>query len=202
MGKSKASLSSRTSNVVFCGLIVSLMVVSAWVTIPLGPVPVTLQVFAMIFALLFMTPRQYFISLAVYYLIGAVGLPVFSGMRGGIGVFVGPTGGFLWGYLVGALVAFCILFFFKGKKEPEIKKNLNVISTLSKNFIAATAFLVVMYVCGWAQLVWVAGYDPLAAFLIGVAPFVVIDIVKMVAAVFLVEAVKRALPHAFAQTSD
>ena len=203
MAKKGTDLSTRTGSVVFCGLVVALMVVSAWVTIPIGAVPVTLQVFAMVFALLFMTPRQYFVSLLVYYLIGLVGLPVFSGMRGGIGVFVGPTGGFLWGYIVGALAAFCILYLFRRKagknQSGRVRKKTLV---LALHFFASTVFLAVMYVCGWTQLVVVAGYDPLAALMVGVAPFVIIDVVKMIAAVFLVEAVKRALPHVFSHRID
>lgn len=205
MGKVGTNAASRTNSVVFCGLIVAFMVVSAWVTIPLGPVPVTLQVFTMVFALLFMSPRQYFVSLSVYLAIGAVGLPVFSGMRGGIGVLAGPTGGFLWGWLVAAAIAYLVLGFFrKGNAKSELGKQARDAQSKShavaKNSIAAIVFLVVMYVCGWIQLILVAGYDPLAAFLTGVAPFIVMDSIKIVAAVFLVEALKRALPQVFTQT--
>lgn len=191
--KTDKRLSSRTKDIVFCGLIVALMVVSAWVTIPIGLVPVTLQLFVMVFALLLLSPRQFFASLSVYLVLGAIGLPVFSGMRGGIGVIAGPTGGFLWGFLLGALAAYAV-FFLLGKRGANPEKEMGKGRLLVAEIAATAAFFVVMYVCGWAQLMFVAGLDPMAAFLAGVAPFVVIDLVKASVAFVAVKAVKHALP--------
>lgn len=171
-----------TRSVVLCGLMIALMVVSAWVSIPIGPVPVTLQVFVMIFALLVLTPRECLASISVYLVLGAVGLPVFSSMRGGFGVLLGPTGGFLWGFLIGAAIALLVLKLM-GKRR-----------TIVRSFLAAIIFLVVTYACGLIQFVAVTGLDPIAATMVAVAPFVVIDFVKVIGAVFMVEAIKKALP--------
>ena len=107
--RTKTSASARTRSVAFVGLTIAIMAVSAWVTVPLGPVPFTLQMFAITFAIVVLRPKEAIAAIAGYLLLGAVGVPVFSGMRGGLGVLAGPTGGFLWGYLLGVSAAVLFL---------------------------------------------------------------------------------------------
>ncbi|MEG0322556.1 MAG: biotin transporter BioY [Raoultibacter sp.] len=188
--------SSRTRSIAFCGLTIALFAVSAWITVPFGPVPFTMQVFVMIFALIALSPRECIASIAGYLIIGAIGLPVFSAMRGGIGVIFGPTGGFLWGYLMGAVVALLVMQVLLGKRqnaEALDGRSNNARHELMIYFIGAAVFLAVMYVCGWAQLMVVTGMSPWAAFLSAVGPFVIIDCIKTVVAVFTARAVKKAL---------
>lgn len=244
--KTRSRASARIQSLVLCGLTIALMTVSAWITIPIGFVPVTLQTFVMIFALLYLTPRQYLVSIVTYILIGAVGLPVFSGMRGGIGILLSYTGGFLWGFILGALAAFLVMFLLdklgsssrtktsnrasQTNTTPEVmastrhafdsipissQQNLadyqessitnrderssspskikQWLLRFGRDILVASVFLAVMYVCGWLQFILVTGLDPLAAFLASVAPFIIIDIAKMIAAVFMVATVKQAL---------
>ncbi len=89
--RTKTSASARTRSVAFVGLAIAIIAVSAWVTVPLGPIPFTLQMFAVTFAVVVLSPKEAIASIAGYLLLGAVGVPVFSGMRGGIGVLAGPT---------------------------------------------------------------------------------------------------------------
>jgi biotin transport system substrate-specific component len=163
------------------------MVVSAWVSIPIGPVPITLQVFVMVFALIALKPKECIFSLVLYLAMGAIGLPVFSSMRGGIGVIAGPTGGFLWGFLLGAFVGLAILVMFRSFRETSLKHAAII------NFIAGIAFLVVVYGCGWVQIMAVLGLDPVSAFAVSIAPFIVVDIIKTVVAIFLASAVNQTL---------
>ncbi len=102
--------STRTKDIAFCGLFIALITVSAWVTVPIGPVPVTLQMFAIPLAICVLRPKIAVSAIYAYVLLGALGVPVFSGMRGGIGALLGPTGGFLWGYLIAVPVACAILW--------------------------------------------------------------------------------------------
>ena len=81
-----AATGSRTRSLVYVALCIAVMAASAWVAIPIGPVPITLQIFAVVFALQILTPKQLMCALAGYLLLGAIGIPVFSGMRGGFGV--------------------------------------------------------------------------------------------------------------------
>ena len=98
-GAKGAGTASRTRSVAFVGLTIALMSVSAWVSVPLGPVPFTLQTFVMVFALLALAPKECLAAIAGYLILGGVGLPLFSSMRGGLGVLAGPvfSGAFSWG---------------------------------------------------------------------------------------------------------
>lgn len=189
---------SRTRSLAFVGLTIALLVVSAWVSIPLGPVPFTLQTFVIVFAFLVLTPRECLASMGGYLVLGAVGLPVFSSMRGGIGVLAGPTGGFLWGFLLGAAVAIVVriaLNRLAGRTHNDLRSGARQVRFMAIDLVAGFVFLAVSYVCGWAQLMVVAALSPEAAFAAAVAPFVVLDTVKLVAAVLCARAVNKALPR-------
>ena len=109
----KTAAGSRTRSIAFVALTVAITAVSAWVTVPLGPVPFTLQIFAVAFMVLVLQPKEAVAAITAYLVLGAVGVPVFSGMRGGIGVLAGATGGFLWGYLLGVGLAVAVRFGLK-----------------------------------------------------------------------------------------
>ncbi len=192
MPQAAAASAARTRSIAYVALSIALMAVGAWVTVPLGPVPFTLQIFVFTFVLVALEPKLALASALGYLVIGAIGVPVFSSMRGGIGVLAGPTGGFIWGYIVGYLAAFGVGALLKnlGGAKGEGKATA---ATAIRTFAMAFVFLAITYICGWFQLMISMGLTPEAAFAAGVAPFVIIDIVKIVVAVFIALAVKRAL---------
>ncbi|MDD6729740.1 MAG: biotin transporter BioY [Eggerthellaceae bacterium] len=181
MPKAVTAASSRARSVAFCGISVALLAVSAWITVPIGPVPVTLQTFAEMLVLIALKPREAVSAIAIYLLAGAIGLPFFSGMKGGVGVIMGPTGGFLWGFLVAGIV-FVALRSLVNKKQR-----------IAVDYVLAFVFLAIVYALGWFQLMAVNGLSTEAAFAVGVAPFIVPDAVKIAAAVPVAQAVARAL---------
>ena len=85
---------------VLCGLFSALLAICAWISIPVFTVTFTLQTFAVFLALFTLGGKWGTLTIGVYLLLGAVGLPVFSGFRGGFGALLGVTGGFLWGFLL------------------------------------------------------------------------------------------------------
>lgn len=182
--KVSAGSRNRTKSIAFCGLSIALITVCAWITVPFGPVPFTLQTFAMTFVLLALKPKEAVASIVLYVLIGAIGLPVFSSMKGGFAALAGPTGGFIWGFVIGAIVAAVLLAVFekKGGKRP-----------IYVEVIAAVIFLVICYLCGWVQLAFVAQMGMAAAFAAAVAPFIIIDAVKLAVAIAVARAVRKAL---------
>ena len=97
---------SRTANLALCGLFAAITAVCSYVSIPLGftPVPVNLATLAVFLAGGILGSRYGTISLAVYTLLGAAGIPVFSEFRGGLGVLAGPTGGYIIGYIAAAFL--------------------------------------------------------------------------------------------------
>lgn len=150
----------------------------------MGPIPFTLQMFAVTFAIIVLAPQQAIAAITGYLLLGAIGVPVFSGMRGGIGVLMGPTGGFLWGYLIGVALAAGLLALLRSRG----------IDNFATGVAAGIVFTMVAYVCGWAQYMAVASVGPVESFLVTVAPFIVVDLVKIVAATAVARAVIRAVP--------
>ena len=97
---------SNTRNIVYCALFAALIVVFAQVQIPLpGLVPISLATFAVMMAGLLLGWKYGLLAVAVYVLLGAVGVPVFAGFKGGLGALTGPTGGYIIGYLPYAALA-------------------------------------------------------------------------------------------------
>ena len=85
-------------------LFVAAFAVCAWLAVPVPPVPFTLQSLALFLCLLLLGGKHSCAVCAVYLLLGCAGVPVFSGFRGGIGALLGPTGGYLLGFLLCCLV--------------------------------------------------------------------------------------------------
>ncbi len=89
----------RLRSLCLTALFTTLLIVGAWITVPMA-IPFTMQTFMLYCAAWLLTPKQCFAAVALYLLLGAVGIPVFSGFQGGIGILLGPTGGFLLGFLL------------------------------------------------------------------------------------------------------
>lgn len=206
--RTKTSASARTRSVAFVGLTIAIIAVSAWVTVPLGPIPFTLQMFAVTFAIVVLSPKEAIAAIAGYLLLGAVGVPVFSGMRGGIGVLAGPTGGFLWGYLFGVAAAALFLYVVRtklgvagGKDAPKLtraevaalspgRRAVLFVRNFGVDIVAGIIFTAIAYACGCIQYMAVGQVDLATAFLTAVAPFMVVDFCKIVAAVVCADAVR------------
>ena len=91
--------SKRTLEMAFIAIFVVLIAICSWISIP-TTVPFTLQTFAVSMTVLMLGGRRGTIALAVYILLAAIGVPVLSGFTGGLGVLLGPTGGYIFGWLV------------------------------------------------------------------------------------------------------
>lgn len=180
---------SRSRAVVMVGLTVAITAVCAWVVIPLGPVPFTLQMFAITFAICALTPRQAIASIYAYVALGAIGVPVFSGMRAGLGVLAGPTGGFLLGYLVGVPLAVLFLYVVKKIFKRRAEDKTGIISGI----FAGCIFTACAYVCGCAQYMMLTGVPIQVALATCVLPFIVADIVKIALAAICANRVTAAL---------
>lgn len=171
-----------TRAITTCALLAALIAACAMIALPFGVVPGTLQIFAVVLTALVVPPAWAALAVGTYLLAGAVGLPVFAGFTGGFGVLLGPTGGFLWGFLLGA----CL-----GSWLRTALTRRGVRETLADVFAAAVV-IACAYALGWAQLAFVAGLGPAKALYAGVAPFIIPDVVKAVAAVGVAAALRRA----------
>ncbi|MBS3974580.1 MAG: biotin transporter BioY [Actinobacteria bacterium] len=163
------------------GLFAAMIAASAWITIPLGTVPITLQVFAVLLAGLLLRPVPALAAIGAYLLLGAAGVPVFANFASGMGVLLGPTGGYLFGFAAAALLVSLIC-----------RALVSKIGQLAADAIGCAVGIVVIYLLGWFQLMMVLGLSPSAAFVAGVAPFIALDAAKAVVAVGVAASLRRA----------
>lgn len=94
----------RKQNMTLWALFAALFCISAWICLPLGNFVFSLQTGTLFLSLFLLGGKATLAVVVLYLTLGAVGLPVFSGFRGGIGMLLGPTGGYLWGFLACSLV--------------------------------------------------------------------------------------------------
>jgi biotin transport system substrate-specific component len=162
---------------VFASLIAALTAAGAYIQIPVpfSPVPVTLQVFFVLLAGSMLKSKWGGLSMIVYTLLGIAGLPVFAGGTSGMGVLLGPTGG----YIIGFILAAYIVGKLSEKAESADKSSFFV------NALNMSAAVLVIYACGFIQLMFVAEIDPRAAFTLGVIPFLPGEVVKAAVAAYI-----------------
>ena len=184
---------ARARSVAFCGL--SIALIAAWVTVPFGPVPFTLQTLAVMFVLFALSAKQALVAIGGYIVLGGLGLPVFSSFKGGLAALMGPTGGFIVGFFVAAVVAIAAASLLKRTPLFASEEQKSFFGThiaagvLARNVVMGVVFLAVLYVFGWAWLMVAGHLSAEAAFSAAVAPFVLIDAMKMIAAVLIAQAV-------------
>ncbi len=102
----------KAKNMALCGMFSALLALCAWLSVPIGDVAITLQTFGIFLCLGVLGGKLGSITILVYLLLGAVGVPVFSGFRGGIGALLGATGGYLTGFLACGLVYWLLTSLF------------------------------------------------------------------------------------------
>jgi biotin transport system substrate-specific component len=167
----------KTLQIVMCALFAAIIAVSAQVALPLPTqVPITLHTFGTALCAAVGGSFAGTVSTAVYVLIGAVGAPVFAGMRGGFDVLLGPTGGFLFGFIVMA--------FFCGIKTKHLWTRVGF----------SMIGLAVCYICGAVQYALIMQKDMITSITLVVLPFVVKDVLSIIAAQYMAIPIRKALP--------
>ncbi len=165
---------SDIRRMVFAALFAALTAVGAYVSIPIGPVPITLQVLFVLLAGAMLGSRWGTLSMVVYVLLGIAGLPVFTGGGCGIGYLLGPTGGYIAGFI---LSAFLMGFAF----ERISSENMFLTSLI------LACGLLVIYIAGLMRLIQVADLSLAQAFALGMLPFLPADMLKVFAAAYIIK---------------
>jgi biotin transport system substrate-specific component len=194
---------SRALAVARVGIMIAIIAVCAWVVVPYGPVPFTLQTFALTLALCVLPPREAVAVAIGYVLVGALGLPVFSGFRGGFGVLMGYTGGYIMGYIVAMVLASLMLHFARRSVESDMRRRrernidasskLYALVNIGYMVLAGLIFSIVTDTVGTIWYVQVASVGWETAFMVCIAPFIIPDVIKIIAAVACAQALNRAL---------
>lgn len=172
--------SNQLHMTVYASLLAALTAAGAFIAIPIGPVPIVMQNFFIILTGLLLGSRWGIAAVGVYLLAGALGLPVFAGGTGGLARFVGPTGGYLLGYLPAVFVIGRI------SEKTSNKARFDV--------IAAVCGSLIVYACGVPWLKLLTGMSWAKAVSVGMLPFLPGDALK-VAAVVPVAGVLRPIVH-------
>ena len=101
----------KVRNMALCALFAALLTLCAWISIPVADIAFTLQSMGIALVLWLLGGKRGSLAILVYLLLGAVGLPVFSGFQGGLGALLGVTGGYLLGFLIWAVLYWLLTAF-------------------------------------------------------------------------------------------
>lgn len=170
-----------TLDLVYIALFAILIAICAWISIP-STVPFTLQTFAVLCTMGLLGGRRSVLAVLVYLLLGAVGIPVFAGFRGGLGVLLGVTGGYLVGFLVATLLYWLVTRLLGDKFWARI--------------LGMALGLIAMYTFGtaWFMVAYARSTGPIGiATALGwcVVPFIIPEVIKTALAIFVVKVVPQ-----------
>lgn len=170
---------TQTEMLTRLALLIALNCISAYIIIPIpfSQSPLALQTLVVNLVAFLLPPKQACLTMLAYIGIGMIGVPVFTGGTAGPGKMFGPTGGYIWGFAVAAV----LIAWLKGKRYD------------FKRFAAVAIVLGIpsIYLLGVVQLKLVTGMPWEAAVMSGVLPFIPLDIVKCLAAAALARPVYK-----------
>ncbi|MGI8313663.1 biotin transporter BioY [Halobacillus mangrovi] len=150
--------------IVNCAIFAAITAILAQVEIPLPVVPISGQTLAVGLTATILGSRQGAIAMVGYAALGAIGLPVFAGFKGGAQVLVGPTGGYIFGFILTAFITGLILE----------KTKFNLTMALVANIVG----MIVTLICGTVQLKFVLDMSWNQALAAGVYPFIAVGLIK------------------------
>jgi len=164
---------------VLASLMAALTAVGAYIHVPIGPVPIVLSTLFVLLSGLLLGSRWGLISILLYLLVGAIGIPVFAGGRGGFAHFFGPTGGYLFGYALSAWVTGLISERSQG--------------SLFLDILAVLMGSLAIYLIGVPWLETVTGMSWQKTLMVGMLPFLAGDCVKATVALVLARSARPML---------
>lgn len=183
MNNSTINVSNRTYMLTLTALFAAVLAVGSWISIPLPftPIPINLGTLAVILTGALLGWKYGTLSVMIYILLGAVGVPVFAGFTGGLGHLTGPTGGYIIGYITSALICGIIMELFYEDNKWWVTAAAAFLGTASCYLLGTIWFIILTK-------------NTLAASLsMCVIPFLPGDAFKIIVAVIIVPLLKKAL---------
>ncbi len=168
----KNSEQNRLRQMVYAAMFGALTAVGALIVIPLQPLPITLQSFFTGLAGVLLGSRAGASSQVVYVLLGVIGLPVFAGGKSGVGTLLGPSGGYLLGFIVAAYIIGRVI---ESHRDPGV---------VWTGMAVGLGYLAI-YAVGTVQLALITHFSWSQALLVGVVPFIFGDLLKLAACAWL-----------------
>lgn len=154
----------KLKQLIINALFAVIIAILAQITIPIGPIPLTGQTFAVGLAATILGARNATISVAVYIVLGAIGIPVFAGMTAGLGIIFGPTGGFIIGFLFNAYITGYLIE----------KTDFGMAYAIFANIIGS--FITLLFGAVWLKISGDLSWS--TAFTAGAIPFIIPGILK------------------------
>ena len=174
----------KTRDITKISLLVALIAVGAFIQIPIGPVPFTLQNFFVFMTGLLLTPFYAGLTVFIYVLLGLIGIPIFAGFTGGYQSFLKPSFGFLIAFIIGA--AFISKFAHGEKNFGKIMVVLVLAEVIFYAIGLPYMYLILKYVSGTSMGV-------AKVFSVGMIPFIIPDMAKAVVAAIISPRILKAL---------
>jgi len=173
--------SNKTRDIVYMSVFTAMISICSWISIP-ASIPFTLQTMGVFMTVGLLGGKRGTLTVLTYILLGAIGIPVFAGLTGGVSVLLGTTGGYIIGFLLSALLMWGI--------ETIMGRNQIVLA------FSMVAGLIVCYVFGtaWFMLIYTqhSGVIGLSTVLgLCVIPFIIPDLIKIGVALFLTNRLKK-----------
>lgn len=179
--KRKKTKKQSAFDIASVAMMTALIVVCSWIAIPVGQIPITLQTFAVFAAVCMLGMKKSLCSVLVYILLAAVGVPVLSGFRGGVGALLGTTGGYVVGFVFIAIVSGFIL-------DKCGKKIYVMVMALILGQVIMYAFGTAWYMIAYMKNTGSVGL--LSVLGLCVFPYIIPDLVKMALAITVAKAVQ------------
>ncbi len=164
--------SKKVKKMIMCAVFVAISALLSQVVLPIGAVPINFALIGVFVASGVLDTKGAVITQAVYIALGIVGVPVFAGFQAGLGTVLGPTGGFIMGYILTAL-------------------SVSVLIKFIKPIPAMLVGLLLCYISGCAWFVISQKVTLLSALYVIVVPFVIPDIIKVVISHFIIAKIKK-----------
>lgn len=167
----------KIRSITYCGLFIALITVCSWISIP-TTVPFTLQTFGVFAAVCILGGKLGTIAVIGYVILGAIGVPVFAGFSGGVGVIAGTTGGYIVGFIFAALAMWLVEKILGRKPWVLI---LSMIAGLIVCYAFGTAWFMIVYTAKTGTV----GLGAVISWC--VVPFIIPDAVKIACAAIITE---------------
>jgi len=154
---------------IYIGMFAIILAICSWISIPMA-IPFTLGTFGVFLTMLVLGGKRGTIAVMIYILLGLIGIPVFSGFRGGVGTLLGNTGGYILGYIILAILMWTVEKWARSNKWLQI---LSMVAGLFACYLCGTIWFLVLYTKNmehigiWAVLGWC------------VFPYVIPDLIKL-----------------------
>ena len=181
--KNNTPLNNKLRSVVAISLFSAVIAVCSFIYIPFT-VPFTMQLFGVFCSLYLLGGKKGTLSILLYIFIGAIGLPVFAGFRGGVGSLLDATGGFITGFVFSGLAYWLSL---SALKEKKYAKELSLVASLLVCYLCGALYFTLFYSRGE----YIKGFG--SAIITCVLPFIIPDLLKLLLAISVCRKIQKSI---------